>query len=1191
MLLAQFGILFCSACLLLLCALLTIIPIRLYLRSASRTKGPCRKKGLSRLLYLGRYHRQKRRRLRHLATYYQPHSTTTIFVQTPHNQSIVIRVPSEASLPMVAHLVAHKMAIPACHLRLVRRDRKLHSHAWQKGETVLLLFRLCGGVGATSSSQSSNCKTNGSHMRKKTWQGAQLQDAQTPMGGNPHPDSSEAQCKKSPIGAQVKEEPTEVITDDPGEHIGATWSSYERVIMHFGDMKRLGLSRQGGPSKGRVIWYCSLTGRLRQDKKSSAEVPLVSKRRSKSMRPEEEDELCDCGMIVVKRGNFWVLEYNNRVHNGHTRITSTVSAHLLRYTTLPDGFREQLAVHAFRATKAATIRQCLIKEYGECALSVDDIRKLVNSIRNKGKQSDTIRLISELNKLKEADARWVIKWQADDDGCLVRLFWMSPKQIELARKYWQVLFHDNTYNTNKYWMALSLFAGVNEHGKTVLLGQGLMEWNEPATAYEWIWQRRLDAVAVAPMALFTDAALAVLNSVPNVLPELTRHFLCLFHILVNLHKNCRSYFVRSDIESSDDATPSGGNMCQGNDADHEATPVGDDVGHGDKDCIDVDHEDTNVTYQTFLGDFCNVHRQVDPDVAAELWDSLLHTYAWASGLVAYLQKWLGGDRFKMWCLAFQTDVFTTGNKSTQRSEHLNNLSTMNLDKRSTLYFVYVTLSNCSNDQMECANLCDLETQARDFKVHVSRFVNIEPLLRGLLTNYSLTKVVKQMHLSVNYIVQEWPVDKVQDIQDDIPLEYFKRERIKTHQKGSKIDGERSDVPRKKSIHNFVQRHGFPHAGLKVFRVSISAMSLARVQSSLLPAPQFVVLYDIVLDDGQYTFASLWCTCGHACRYGYHCRHYFAVLHDKGEMVRFSTRDINHFWFRDAKPPAEAQVVHARRTLPGTAFPQVKPISVPPVRTVQFAEYSCLDNEIDDQDAAERAQERKYLSEFGHQLNAFYLWFRELDSSVRNDVARSFTEWESRTRAQQASSQTCTGALPLPPKDDRLATAAVPKFTDTSQPAKKRKNTQKQTPLKKKSQKQTNIKSKQCTKAELQQEVDRMRGLLNAGATLHNAPVGALSNQQERYMGHMQDAMHVLQTNINAIPMDPGQSVRASGLASTLPHSSMDQPFALKTAYVQQYTQLFDYLQQWERAQQAVGALHLPAQVQQRQQMVQQLQAL
>ena len=231
----------------------------------------------------------------------------------------------------------------------------------------------------------------------------------------------------------------------------------------------------------------------------------------------------------------------------------------------------------------------------------------------------------------------------------------------------------------------------------------------------------------------------------------------------------------------------------------------------------------------------------------------------------------------------------------------------------------------------------------------------------------------------------------------------------------------------------------------MFRVSIRTMSLARVQSSLLRAPQFLVLYDIVLDDGQYTFASWWCTCGHACRYGYHCKHYFAVLHDKGDMVCFSTRDINHLWFWDAKPPVEAQVAHAGRTLPGTAFPQVKPISVPLVRKVHIAEYSCLDNENDDQDAAERAQERKYLSEFGHQLNAFYLWFRGLDSSLRSYVARSFTEWECRTRARQASSQTCTGALPLPPKNDRLANAAMLKFTDTSQPAKKKKRPKTDTP--------------------------------------------------------------------------------------------------------------------------------------------------
>ena len=59
--------------------------------------------------------------------------------------------------------------------------------------------------------------------------------------------------KKSLIGVQVKEQPTEVMTDDIDEHVRATFGSYERVIPHFRDMKILGLPLQRCSSKGRMI--------------------------------------------------------------------------------------------------------------------------------------------------------------------------------------------------------------------------------------------------------------------------------------------------------------------------------------------------------------------------------------------------------------------------------------------------------------------------------------------------------------------------------------------------------------------------------------------------------------------------------------------------------------------------------------------------------------------------------------------------------------------------------------------------------------------------------------------------------------------------------------------------------------------------------------------------------------------------
>ena len=204
----------------------------------------------------------------------------------------------------------------------------------------------------------------------------------------------------------------------------------------------------------------------------------------------------------------------------------------------------------------------LRKKYSEDAypaikgFSTQHIRNFFKSIERKMGPNDLARLINHVKMLKQADPAWYFNHEAPDPvtGVVRRWFFMTPEQVKNARKYAQVIFEDNTYKSNRYGEALALFCGINEHGQTLLLAQDCMPSSENAEDYEWLWQEWIKATGCAPRVLFSDAAYALLGSVPRVFPpDRTAHFLCLFHIYKNLTANCRNSLEQHDFSALESA--------------------------------------------------------------------------------------------------------------------------------------------------------------------------------------------------------------------------------------------------------------------------------------------------------------------------------------------------------------------------------------------------------------------------------------------------------------------------------------------------------------------------------------------------------------------------------------------------------------------------------------------------------------
>src|SRR5213082_1447872 len=98
---------------------------------------------------------------------------------------------------------------------------------------------------------------------------------------------------------------------------------------------------------------------------------------------------------------------------------------------------------------------------------------------------------------------------------------MRPSQIELWQKFHDVAINDNTSQTNKYRMYLSLTIVVDNHAHSRIVATAVVS-DETKETYQWILECLLCATDLAPNVLFTDADPAMVAAIHESLNNKTQ---------------------------------------------------------------------------------------------------------------------------------------------------------------------------------------------------------------------------------------------------------------------------------------------------------------------------------------------------------------------------------------------------------------------------------------------------------------------------------------------------------------------------------------------------------------------------------------------------------------------------------------------------------------------------------------------
>ncbi|RHZ77301.1 hypothetical protein Glove_182g25 [Diversispora epigaea] len=121
-------------------------------------------------------------------------------------------------------------------------------------------------------------------------------------------------------------------------------------------------------------------------------------------------------------------------------------------------------------------------------------------------KTDAAETYGKLIQRQREEHGWFVEARLEgEDNHLTGLFWMRPSQIDLWQRFHDVAINDNTAQTNKYHMYLSLTIIIDNHARSRMAATAVIS-DETKGTYQWILECLLRATNnLAPQVLFTDA--------------------------------------------------------------------------------------------------------------------------------------------------------------------------------------------------------------------------------------------------------------------------------------------------------------------------------------------------------------------------------------------------------------------------------------------------------------------------------------------------------------------------------------------------------------------------------------------------------------------------------------------------------------------------------------------------------------
>ncbi|GJZ11418.1 FAR1-related sequence 5-like protein [Tanacetum coccineum] len=134
-----------------------------------------------------------------------------------------------------------------------------------------------------------------------------------------------------------------------------------------------------------------------------------------------------------------------------------------------------------------------------------------------------------------------------ENSKLVAMFWADEVAKYNYKEFGAIVSFDATFNNNKYNMKFVPFIGVDNHGKCVTLGSGML-LHEDTKSYMWLLNAFMTAFLKEPTMIVTDQDGAMKRAIEAVFKK-AKHRLCMWHIMQKIpSKICKEIYDETDFK-------------------------------------------------------------------------------------------------------------------------------------------------------------------------------------------------------------------------------------------------------------------------------------------------------------------------------------------------------------------------------------------------------------------------------------------------------------------------------------------------------------------------------------------------------------------------------------------------------------------------------------------------------------------
>lgn len=242
----------------------------------------------------------------------------------------------------------------------------------------------------------------------------------------------------------------------------------------------------------------------------------------------------------VDSTNLWHITLAERQHN-HEREIPEGGFAPRPPTQAQHHIVEDLAVNG--KFSRDNIQMLIAKDHPNQPLELHQVSNMLNKARRAGRNEvaalggDVSAILASLAAKNAEEGGWVFTLRLDETGTVIGLFWQSPRQVELLRRFSDIIINDNAYNRNYNQYPLNIGIIIDNHGHSRNCWYTLQE-REDIASHSWIWRCHLDTALKSPEVVMSDRHPSVIAGIAQVAP-LAVHIFCLYHLDGNVAQKLR----------------------------------------------------------------------------------------------------------------------------------------------------------------------------------------------------------------------------------------------------------------------------------------------------------------------------------------------------------------------------------------------------------------------------------------------------------------------------------------------------------------------------------------------------------------------------------------------------------------------------------------------------------------------------